>query len=423
MNLSNYQYNFDKLLEHNERSSNFRLKREKAFTKFVKMGFPNKKMEDWRFTDLSSLIDTNYQIQIEEKNKMNFGFSSSENGLEGVDTLVFYNGHFQKELSSIPQKTNITYKSYQKDEIFPRLEKLEQTPFDLLNKAFSSKSFLLELEPNVNLIKPVRFLFISKGKNSIMSNPRIILKIGSSSSATFFEHHVGSAKSFFQNFSMFTILDKNAGLDYIKVQKNSAETKNVFNYNVDQRKDSFFSFSQFSRGSQLTRTNLKVILNDENASCSISSLSLTDEKRHNDDFVVVNHKYPNCNSSQLFKNILQDQSSGVFTGKTIVSKHAQKTDSSQYNKNLLLSKNARMNSNPQLEIFADEVKCSHGSTTGELDLDALFYLRSRGLNNRQATSLLVRGFAEECFNKIKIRSLSLFIKNIFNEWIQEKGLN
>ena len=144
MNLSNYQYNFDKLLEHNERSSNFRLKREKAFTKFVKMGFPNKKMENWRFTDLSSLIDTNYQIQIEEKNKINFGFSSSENGLEGVDTLVFYNGHFQKELSSIPQKTNITYKSYQKDEIFPRLEKLEQTPFDLLNEAFSSKSFLLE---------------------------------------------------------------------------------------------------------------------------------------------------------------------------------------------------------------------------------------------------------------------------------------
>tara|TARA_S200000501_G_scaffold8750_1_gene7892 strand:- start:114416 stop:115687 length:1272 start_codon:yes stop_codon:yes gene_type:complete len=423
MSLNNYQSNFDKLLEHHKGSSNFNLGREKAFARFIKMGFPNKKMEGWRFTDFSSLINTNYKIQLEEKNKGNFDSSFLENELDGVDTLVFYNGHYQKDLSSIPKKTKITYKSHQRKEIFSHSKISEQTPFDLLNKAFSSKSFSLEVKPNINLEKPIRLLFISSGKNSTMSNPRIFLKIGSSSSATLLEHHVGDAKNFFQNCSMFTLLEKNAGLDYIKVQKNSAKTKNVFNYNVDQGKDSFFSFSQFLQGSQLTRTNLNVKLNDENASCSISSLSLTDEKRHNDDFIVVNHKHSNCNSSQLFKNILQDQSSGVFTGKTIVSKQAQKTDSSQYNKNLLLSKSSHMNSNPQLEIHADDVKCSHGSTTGELDLDALFYLRSRGLNSRQATSLLVRGFAEECFNKIKIKTLSLHIKNIFNGWIKEKGLN
>ena len=187
--------------------------------------------------------------------------------------------------------------------------------------------------------------------------------------------------------------------------------------NIQQKHNSKYDFLQFSYDLNLSRTKIETKLNGDGAECSLNGLSLSRENQQLGTHIITNHFTPNCWSSQNFKNILLDNSSGIFNGRTIVHKNAQKTDSQQSNKNLILSKNALMNSNPQLEIYADDVKCSHGSTTGALDEDALFYLRSRGLNPIEAKKLLIGGFAIELFEDLKHEPTKNFIVNKFEDWL------
>ena len=189
------------------------------------------------------------------------------------------------------------------------------------------------------------------------------------------------------------------------------------NLDIQQETDSRYNFTQFADGSELGRTNINVHLNGQGANCALNGLALSHGRQHLGNHIIVEHKVPHCTSSQLFKSVLREKSSGVFNGRTIVQKNAQKTDANQSNKNLLLSKDALMNSNPQLEIHADDVRCTHGSTTGELDADSLFYLRSRGLDLAMAKSLLVRGFATECFDTVKNEKVRSFIMKRFDNWL------
>ena len=279
----------------------------------------------------------------------------------------------------------------------------------------SGVSFIVS--PNTDVEIPVRILFISNGEESIMSNPRIYLDMGDSSSVTFIEHHVGDASSFFQNASFFASIGVNASLDHIRIQSNSTTTQNMGNLKVKQETDSQYAFTQFTDGSKMGRTNINVHLNGQGANCTLNGLALSHGKQHLSNHIIVEHKVPYCTSSQLFKSVLREKSSGAFNGRTIVQKNAQKTDANQSNKYLILSKDALMNSNPQLEIHADDVRCTHGSTTGELDADSLFYLRSRGLDLAMAKSLLVRGFATECFDKVKNENVRSFIMKRFDNWL------
>jgi len=233
-----------------------------------------------------------------------------------------------------------------------------------------------------------------------MVNPRINIDIGESSSLTFIEQHVGDATSFFQNESVFITLENNAQLSHIRIQSNSEFTQNMANLNVNQEYDSHYNFFQLVDGSKLGRSNICVQLDGKNAQCNINSLTLSKNNQHIDNNIMVNHNSPQTHSSQFVKSILFDTSIGVFNGRTVVHENAQKITAHQTNKNLLLSKKAKMNSNPQLEIYADDVKCSHGSTTGKIDEDALFYLQSRGINKQDAMELMVTGFANEVLDKI-----------------------
>jgi len=233
-----------------------------------------------------------------------------------------------------------------------------------------------------------------------MVNPRVNVEIAESSSLTLIEQHVGDAISFFQNESVFITLENNAQLNHVRIQSNSEFTQNIANLNVNQENDSHYNYFQLIDGSKLGRSNICVRLDGENAQCNLNSLTLSKNNQHIDNNIIVNHNNPQTHSTQFVKSILFDTSTGVFNGRTVVHENAQKITAKQTNKNILLSKKAKMNSNPQLEIYADDVKCSHGSTTGQIDAEALFYLQSRGINKHDALKLMVAGFANEVLDKI-----------------------
>ena len=399
MSVSDYKAEFEKMLNRDYFSKSLHSHRKEAFTQLEKTGFPTRKWEDWRFTNVSNISDGEFMIsEISDAPQITPNIDSYQ--MEGVDTVVIYNGHYQKDISSIPNGVNLLSGLEYMERKNGNFDRANNSPFDLLNTAFTDSGICIVLEKNTLAKSPIRILFISNGDRSIMVNPRINVDIGESSSLTFIEQHVGDATSFFQNESVFITLENNAQLNHIRIQSNSEFTQNIANLNIDQAMDSQYEFFQLVDGSKLGRSNICVQLDGKNAQCNINSLTLSKNNQHIDNNIMVNHNSPETHSSQFVKSILFDTSTGVFNGRTVVHENAQKITAHQTNKNLLLSKKAKMNSNPQLEIYADDVKCSHGSTTGKIDEDALFYLQSRGINKQDAMELMVTGFANEVLDKI-----------------------
>ena len=399
MSLSNYKVEFEKILNRNYFSKSLRPHRKEAFTKLEKIGFPTQKWEDWRYTNVSKISDGEFMIsEISDAPQSTPNIDSYQ--MDGVKTIVIYNGHYQKDISSVPNGVNLFSGLEYMDRKNGNINWENSSPFDLLNTAFTDSGVCIVLEKNTRVNFPIRILFISNGDRSIMVNPRVNVDQGESSSLTFIEQHVGDASSFFQNESVFITLENNAQLNHIRLQSNSEFTQNVSNLKINQANDSQYEFFQLVEGSRLGRSNICVQLDGENAQCNINSLTLSKNNQHIDNNIIVNHNSAQTHSSQFVKSILFDTSTGVFNGRTVVHENAQKITAHQTNKNLLLSKKANMNSNPQLEIYADDVKCSHGSTTGQVDEEALFYLRSRGINKQDAMKLMITGFANEVLDKI-----------------------
>ncbi len=399
MSVSDYKAEFEKMLNRDYFSKSLHSHRKEAFTQLEKTGFPTRKWEDWRFTNVFNISDGEFMIsEISDAPQTTPNIDSYQ--MEGVDTVVIYNGHYQKDISSIPNGVNLLSGLEYMKRKNGNFDRANNSPFDLLNTAFTDSGMCIVLEKNTLVKSPIRILFISNGDRSIMVNPRVNVDIGESSSLTFIEQHVGDATSFFQNESVFITLANNAQLNHVRIQSNSEFTQNMVNLNVNQEYDSHYNFFQLVDGSKLGRSNICVQLDGENAQCNINSLTLSKNNQHIDNNIIVNHNSPQTHSTQFVKSILFDTSTGVFNGRTVVHENAQKITAHQANKNLLLSKKAKMNSNPQLEIYADDVKCSHGSTTGQIDEDALFYLQSRGINKQDAMELMVTGFANEVLDKI-----------------------
>ena len=409
MSISNYSNEFEKILNRNYISKNLRSHRKNAFSQLKKEGFPNKKWEDWRFTNLTKITKGGYRIS-EECDAPNQDYTLDTYNLDEINTIVIYNGHYIKHLSNIPEGIKLLNGEEYLKQNDNKFEIINNSPFDLLNTAFVDSGINIIVEKNKNIKFPIRILFISSGESSIMVNPRLHLDIDDSSNLTFIEHHVGNAASFFQNQSVFIKAKDNASLEHIRILSNSDETQNIFNLNINQSKDSNYNFYQYIDGGGLSRANISVNLNGQNAKCNVNSLSISRFKQHTDNNIIINHNSPSTLSSQFVKSILFDNSTGVFNGRTIVKKDAQKIIAHQTNKNLLLSNSAKMNSNPQLEIYADDVKCSHGSTTGEIDEDVLFYIQSRGISKPDAVKLIVNGFAGEAIKNISSKEVFLFLQ-------------
>tara|TARA_Y100000814_G_scaffold9112_1_gene7555 strand:+ start:2541 stop:3806 length:1266 start_codon:yes stop_codon:yes gene_type:complete len=421
MNISSFQTEFNKIMGRDYFTNHVKPIREQAFNNFLEEGLPNKNWEDWRFTDLKPIKENNFRIS-EIGDAPTQSIEINEYGLNDLPTIVIYNGHYQESMSSIPNGLRLISLSEYGEQKGWRFNEPKDSPFDLLNTAFMDSGFCLSVDKGVQVESPIRILFISSSENKIMVSPRVYIELEESSSVTFVEQHEGNSKEYLLNSSLIMGIKRNSRMCHIRIQNNSGNTFNIGNIHVQQDKESHYSFYQFAYGSKIGRLNLFTNLNGKGAECFLNGLALTCDHQHLDNHIITNHNAPNCTSSQNFKSLLNDSSSGVFNGRTIVSKGAEKTDSNQSNKNILLSKGSLMNSNPQLEIYADDVKCSHGSTTGALDRDAIFYIQSRGIDMTSAKALLVRGFVSEMIESISHKYIKQYVISKFDSWLNENTI-
>ena len=276
------------------------------------------------------------------------------------------------------------------------------------------------INKNAIIKKPIQIVYLTTEiSDKLMNHPRFSFNLGENSEATIIEQYIGStSNSYFINAVTQINIEKNAKLSHVRIQEDDQTSHHTACTNYTLNKESQLNSTSISSGSKLYRHNIKLILNDKGAYATLNGLSLTKDSQHHDQHVIVDHNSDACHSNQLFKYILSDKSSGVFNGRVIVRENTKQTDANQSNKNLLLSPHSLMNANPQLEIYAEDVKCSHGSTTGQIDSEALFYLRSRGISKEKAIELIVGGFAEDILENIKNDDLKSYLsKNIFS-WLE-----
>ena len=346
----------------------------------------------------------------------------SEHSIENSHRIVFINGVIDPELSAIEDiSKQITIRNISNSfsDLKYDYDEIDTNPFILLNKAFAYCGYLIDIDSNYIEDKPLHLLnIISNEKDLIQHHQQNLIKIGKDSQVSFIEETVNTnKKELFKNTISNIQVDENSLMSHILLQRNLSNSKEINHIFVEQKDNSTYKTQLISIGGDFIRNNMSVQINGENCNTDISGLSLLTGKDHIENYTVINHNEPNSNSQQLFKYILDEFSEGVFNGLVTVQPDAQNTDSQQTNKNILLSKKALMNSNPQLEIYADEVKCSHGSATGELDEDAIFYLRTRGIDLMTAKSLLIEGFAKEVTDKIKIDSVKEKLNIELIKWL------
>ena len=415
MNVSDYQNEFNKIIARKYFPSRLNSTRQKAFSKFLDIGLPTKKWEDWRHTDLSFLNKNNFRISEANDAPENIDFSKYK--IKNTHTLVIINGHYVEHLSDAPKELKVlTNYEYLEQNDWKQKDK-KDTPFDLLNTSLCDSGMSFIIEPDTDIDKPIHILFICSGSENLIISPQVNIDINRSSSATVIEQYASETSSFFQNNCVFASVKENASLNHLRIFSNANKTINISSSYIEQNENSNYKYFQFVDSGALQRSDIYNSLKGTNSTCFLSGLTLLDDDQHSATYITTDHIMPNCTSSQNFKSVLNNKSSGVFNGRTIVREDSQKTNSKQSNKNLLLSDKATMNSNPQLEIYADDVKCAHGSTTGALDNEALFYMQSRGLDRESASSLLIRGFVIELMEEIENKDLRNYLFNKFDKWL------
>jgi Fe-S cluster assembly protein SufD len=392
--------------------------REDAFAQFQQLGFPSTREDDWRYTNVAPISRVPFRRALSRPNGLtsaelsNFTFGE----LEGCQ-LVFVDGAFSQKLSTLTTlprgmrvRSMATALQKDRDRLEPYLAKLagfDRNAFTALNTAFMSHGAFVYLTRGIIFNGIIHLLFLSTGhkKNSV-THPRTLIVAGEETRVSIVESHVGLEDGiYFTNAVTEIVAARNSTIEYHKIQRESRSAFHVASLHVLQERDTNFTSHSISLGGALARNDINIVLNAEGAESTLNGLYVTAEKQHVDNHTNIDHAKPNCRSRELYKGILDEQSTGVFNGKILVRMNAQKTSAKQTNKNLLLSDHALVNSTPQLEIFADDVKCTHGATIGHLDEDELFYMRSRGIDEVSARTLLTYAFASEILSAVRIKPI------------------
>lgn len=400
--------------------------RQKSFETFSKLSFPTKKDEHWKYTNLDSLYSKAFSHSISNDSNLT-PEALSVFLIPGVKcyNLVFINGKWSPSLSDyngskemvdvLPIAEAVKNKSNEIASVLQKKSYNSQEVFDEMNASFLNDGIYLRIKNGKVIDHPIQMLFISDSKsNNALIQPRNIIIGGKSSEATIIERYVSiQSQSEYLTNSVTTIFaEENAVVHHVRIQEESEKAYHVCTVNAELEANSTINSFVFTVGSALTRNNITANLNAENAAVSLNGLYLTTQSQHTDNHTVINHIKPNCNSIEIYKGILDDKSTGVFDGKIVVHKDAQKTNANQSNKNLLLSNNAHADAKPQLEIYADDVKCFHGATVGQLDETQLFYLKSRGIGHDFAKVLLTHAFAVDVLHSIKNTELRSFLDTV-----------
>lgn len=374
--------------------------REKSLEILNETAFPTTKTEAWKYTRTTRISNGTFQLANPTIQSVTPYLIEGLNG----NILVFVNGFYQANLSTIIDTKGLHVSSLActpHDWVKANTKvSLEGEVFNALNTAFTTDGVCIEIAKNAIIEEPIQLIYITTG-SAVLSSVRNILIANDNSEATVTMNYVGeNAEANFTNVITEVTVKTNASLSIHKVQHENNTNFHINTETVSQGRDSRFTLSTSTFSGAIVRNNVYVHVDGENAETNLYGLYLTDDKQLVDNHTVIDHKVPNCNSNELYKGVLDGQSTGVFNGKVYVREQAQKINAFQSNGNVLLSDNASMNSKPELEIYADDVKCSHGSTTGQIDEEAIFYLRARGISEKSAKSLMINGFVGEVVDQI-----------------------
>ncbi|OFY85847.1 MAG: Fe-S cluster assembly protein SufD [Bacteroidetes bacterium RIFCSPLOWO2_12_FULL_35_15] len=391
-----------------------------AIKAFVNQGVPTRKHEEYKYVNVELILKddlsvaTNNIISQEQVEQFNF--------LVDAYLVVIVNGIFSEELSrlkDLPKGMIVCSLDVAKEnhkvifeKHYSKFADINADAFIALNSAMAKTGVFVHVSKSIIIEKPLHIIHISSAKKAEIINPRNLIVIEENAQAKIIESYETSDTSakIFNNAVTEIVVGANSIVDHYKIQD-----ENEFGYllnttQVVQKKQSLFSTHTFTLSGSLVRNNLTIVLDGEHIETHLNGLYLTNGNQIVDNHTVVDHCKPNCNSNELYKGIIDGKSSATFNGKIFVRKDAQKTNAFQSNKNILLSDDGSINTKPQLEIYADDVKCSHGTSTGKLDEDKIFYLRARGLSEISAKKLLMHAFASEVVNTIKIDALREYVE-------------
>jgi len=386
--------------------------RERAASIFDAQGFPTTKHEDWRFTSLREIAETEFEVNSVPK-AINLADIDPVAVPERATRLVFVDGRFDPNLSqcvNLPEgviisslKYAITEHREKVQEHFGKIIAIDETPFVALNTRLVVDGAFLYVPDGVIANEPIYITHVATehGKPTL-TNPRSLFIFGDTAQAKIVESFLSIGKATWQNAVMEVKVGDGAVVEHVRLQLGSETAYHITNLQVDQGRAATFKTTVVTLGGKIVRNDINGVLNGEGTECTMNGLYVGRGDQHVDNHTRLDHAQPHCPSHELFKGVLADKSSAVFNGKIIVRQIAQKTDSKQSNMTLLLSDGATINTKPQLEIFADDVRCTHGATIGRLDHDSLFYLRSRGIPEAEARGLLIYAFASDVLDRIGI---------------------
>ncbi len=401
--------------------------RRQAITRFADLGFPTTKNEEWRFTDLSSLVKVPFGPPPD-------GGSVTAGDVRKLSTaavagarLVWVNGRYAPQLSELPENLRSagpievgtlagamdgsvgenTSRAGLIERHLARHASYTDDPFTALSTAFLRDGALVVLPDRFVLREPLHLMFLSTADGEpFVTHPRSLIIAGRNCEASIIETYAGLGRNtYFTNAVTEIVLGENSTLEVDSVQQESDRAFHVGTIHAHLDRSSTLTSTAVSFGGALVRNNVAVVLDGEGAECRLNGLYVASGTQHMDNHTAIDHAKPHCSSHELYKGILDGNSRGVFNGKIFVRKDAQKTDAKQTNKNLVLSESASIDTKPQLEIFANDVRCTHGATIGQLEDESIFYLRSRGLDEKAARLLLISAFAGEVIERIGVETL------------------
>ena len=405
--------------------------REESIKIFELEGFPTKKDEDWKYTTLNKVIKEDYSVFANTENPIEYKDVQSY-FIHDIDSykIIFVDGKYASHLSQTTHdgidvclmSAALSKSKYQAviENYFNKIA--EKSGLNALNAAFCQEGAYIHIKKNKLSDRPIQIIHFSTGKEpALLLQPRNLVVVDENAQVQIIERHQSLTENPTLTNSVTEIFaDKRAVIDYYKVQNDKSEATLVDHTFIEQHQESNVAVHTFSFGGKLTRNNLRFYQKGERIESTLKGVTIIGNKQHVDHNTLVHHIEPNCESHQDYKGIFGDSAIGVFNGKVVVEKEAQKTNAFQANNNLLVNDKATINTKPQLEIFADDVKCSHGCTIGQLDENAMFYLRARGIPTKEARALLMYAFANNVLQSVKIPQL----KKRINKLIANKlGVN
>ena len=386
--------------------------RDRGYERFSALGFPTTRLESWRFTNVAPIARTDFAAA-EPAAVASSALAPYElHGVQGAQVVVV-NGHFARELSQdqgLPRgvevrslaETVTTDPASVASEL-GQLADVEAHAFTALNTALLHDGVVVRVPDHTVVEDPIHLVFVTSAANNRMTHPRVLVVAGEGSQVRLVESYAGLGDArYFTNAVTEIRGGQNAVIDHYKLLREGEDAFHVGSMHVALARSANFTSNAITLGGAIVRNEVDAVLGGEGVECTLNGLYLARGHRLVDNHTTIRHAQPHCNSHELYKGILDDQAHAVFNGKIVVSIDAQKTDAKQTNKALLLSEGAQINTKPELEIFADDVRCTHGATVGQLDADALFYLRTRGLAYEQARSVLIHAFASDLLDRIAI---------------------